>query len=42
MVSKHSGDFAFIQHMIASLNKNGIMAVLVPNGDFLEKKQKVK
>ena len=29
---KGSGDFAFVQHMIASLNETGIMGVLVPNG----------
>ena len=29
---KDMGDFAFIQHMIASLNVNGIMGVIVPHG----------
>ena len=29
---KGSGDLAFVQHMIASLNETGIMVVLVPNG----------
>jgi type I restriction enzyme M protein len=29
---KDFGDFAFIQHMIASLEPNGIMGVVVPNG----------
>ena len=29
---KSKGDYAFIQHMIASLNENGRMAVVVPHG----------
>lgn len=29
---KDSGDLAFIQHMIASLNANGMMGVVVPHG----------
>ena len=29
---KNNGDFAFIQHMIASLKENGRMAVIVQNG----------
>ena len=29
---KDIGDFAFIQHMIASLNADGMMGVVVPHG----------
>ena len=29
---KDNGDFAFIQHMIASLQPNGVMAVVAPHG----------
>ena len=32
LAPRHSGDFAFIQHMIASLNSNGRMAVLISHG----------
>jgi len=31
---KKSADFAFIQHMIASLNDTGLMAIVVPPGVF--------
>jgi len=29
---KDAGDFAFVQHMIASLNNEGVMGVVVPHG----------
>ena len=29
---KDAGDLAFIQHMIASLNADGVMGVVVPHG----------
>lgn len=29
---KNAGDFAFVQHMIASLNPEGVMGVVVPHG----------
>ena len=29
---KDAGDLAFVQHMIASLNNEGIMGVVVPHG----------
>ena len=29
---KDAGDLAFVQHMIASLNRGGVMGVVVPHG----------
>ncbi len=29
---KSKGDFAFVQHMLASLNQNGTMGVILPHG----------
>ena len=39
---KDAGDLAFVQHMIASLNNEGVMGVVVPHGVLLEVHQKGK
>ena len=39
---KDAGDLAFVQHMISSLNNEGVMGVVVPHGVFLEELQRGK
>ena len=38
---KDAGDYAFIQHMIASLNSDGMMGVVVPHGVLFREQMKV-